>query len=382
MRYLIYGIALLLLFATIPTPSLAGALASAAGALFEATPYIIGGALLARLIGRDWLVAYLGCGCGHGPSGRSLPAALATYFVFGPVVAVLRLIAATFVACATHSHATRNCAHRHPHARSSIVDELATLVPSMLLAGLVLQLAPLAALQHTGIAVQLAVGAALGFVAAPCALGAVAIASALHTQAPTSCVAFLCVAGIADLRTWNTLSQRIGRGHDALANAILAVALAIVAYRAGDALVHPALAPFLGISSIVVLIWFIRERSARNPSARVAPAIMLAGALITAPAPTYTATETTLGNAFPNEPLRFTGVVVRDGATTALVRYAITCCRADATPVVVRLVGNVMYPARTWLAVDGKLVRSHNELRLAAQRIKAIAPPADPFVYR
>ena len=62
---------------------------------------------------------------------------------------------------------------------------------------------------------------------------------------------------------------------------------------------------------------------------------MLAGVMVAAPPPAYTMTETTLTDLFPGERLDFTGRLARNGDSAALVRYAITCCRADATPVAV-----------------------------------------------
>jgi uncharacterized membrane protein YcgQ (UPF0703/DUF1980 family) len=109
---------------------------------------------------------------------------------------------------------------------------------------------------------------------------------------------------------------------------------------------------------------------------------MLIGALAGAPPLQYSATETTLTDFFPGERLIFTGALSRDTSNDALVRYAITCCRADAAPVAVRLVRPLPYAAGTWLRVDGTLARSSGELRLRPQRIERIAPPADPFIYR
>ncbi|MGC1380703.1 MAG: hypothetical protein WA814_06725, partial [Candidatus Baltobacteraceae bacterium] len=60
--------------------SLRSALAASASALFEATPFVFAGVLLAHVHRRHGsAVAYLGCGCGNGPSARSLPAAAATW---------------------------------------------------------------------------------------------------------------------------------------------------------------------------------------------------------------------------------------------------------------------------------------------------------------
>ncbi|MGB8519230.1 MAG: hypothetical protein WCD38_03625, partial [Candidatus Tumulicola sp.] len=112
------------------------------------------------------------------------------------------------------------------------------------------------------------------------------------------------------------------------------------------------------------------------------PALMLAGALVAVPPPAYIATETTLAGAFPGERVTFTGTLVRQSHAAALVRYAITCCRADAAPVVVRLSKTPAFGAGTWLRADGNVAIVAGEPQLVARRIDRIAPPADPFTYR
>jgi len=81
---------------------------------------------------------------------------------------------------------------------------------------------------------------------------------------------------------------------------------------------------------------------------------MLAGALLGAPAPAYRETETTMTGLFAGEHLTFTGALVREGAHDAVVRYAVTCCRADAAPVVVRLTRRVAYANGSWFAWTGR----------------------------
>ena len=109
---------------------------------------------------------------------------------------------------------------------------------------------------------------------------------------------------------------------------------------------------------------------------------MLAGALLGAAPPQYRATETTLTDLFAGERLTFTGALARDGNASAVVRYAITCCRADAAPVAVRLDRSPPFPTGTWLRVAGSVENVNGELRLITTRIERIAPPTDPFIYR
>ncbi len=98
-RVALYGGATLAL-ATLSSPdTLRAALVASASTLFEATPFLLAGVLLASLLRRrSRAVAYLGCGCGSGPSARSLPAAAATWMLFGPLVAIARFAAAIVAA--------------------------------------------------------------------------------------------------------------------------------------------------------------------------------------------------------------------------------------------------------------------------------------------
>jgi hypothetical protein len=379
-RRVLYAAAVLAVAALSSPDTLRGALAASASALFEATPWALAGVVAAHLLRRHpHAFAYLGCGCGRGPSARSLPAAAATWLLFGPIVALLRLFAASAVAYALE----RN--HRctaHTQTPTHLLAELATLFPAALLAGASIQLFAGIDPARMGPLAQTIAGALLGFSAAPCGLGAVTLAGALHARAPLASAAFLCVAGILDLRALRIARSRNAPERDGFAYALLAAALGIVALRRGDALVHPAIAPALGFCAIVALAAAFRYRRCLTPAARLAPGLMLIGALAGAPPPQYSATETTLTALFPGERLAFTGALSRGGGNDALVRYAITCCRADAAPVAVRLEGALPYAAGTWLRVEGAIARVNGELRLHPQRVEEIAPPSDPFIYR
>lgn len=350
-------------------------LASAASACFEAAPYLAAGVLCARLCGGRLraLLPYAGCGCGRGPGARSIPAAVATALLFGPVVAGARVIAAALVARVGGTHP----AHEH----ASLLDELAHVGPSAVLAASVLIALPATHVAHLPLAVQALGGAAVGFTASPCALGAVAVAGALHTQAPAAAFGFLCVAGIADLRVWRARRAPHG-GDDAGAYLLVAIACAIVAWKHGAALVHPLLALPLAAVALYACIRACRTRGLPCTPARAVPACMLAAVVISAPAPQYGATETTLANAFAGERVDFSGALVRTNAGTALVRFAITCCRADAQPVAIALAQPPPFRSGCWLHGRGVLREVRGTLALAADTLVPIAPPADPFVYR
>jgi hypothetical protein len=356
------------------------ALAASASALFEATPFLFAGILLSCLLRRRChAVEYLGCGCGYGPSARSLPAAAAAWLVFGPLVAIARYLAALLVAWILRGRVAHRDGARDgaPH----LLGELAAVVPAAVLAGATTQLfAAFDSTRLTPIGDAL-LGVALGFTAAPCGLGAIALAGALRVHAAAAAVAFLCVAGIVDLRALNR-GPHPAAEHDAFGYVLLAAALGIVAWRRGDALVHPAFVPALACCAGAALLGAVAYRHRRFAAARVAPILMLVGSLVGAPPPQYHATETTLTDLFAGERLTFTGALVRDAGASAVVRYAITCCRADAAPIAVRLNRPPPYPAGTWLRVDGRIENVGGGLRLVPKVLERVAAPSDPFVYR
>ncbi len=379
----------LFVLAVLPAQAGRGVLATAAASLFEGTAFILAGTLLQVLVARvprlhrmtATSLAFLGCGCGTGASGRSLPAAASTALTFGPAVALARLAAALVVPRLCHPERQRAKSRDRHDDSVSPLNQLASLLPAALLGGFVLHAFGELRIESIHPVLQWLAGALFGFAAAPCALGAVALAASLHVRAPLAAIGLLSTSGIVDLHTF-AHARHADIRHDALAYAIASTALSIVAMHGGGALVHPRFVLPLALCAIACAALALVHRRASCSRARIAPALMLAGALISAPPPVYTATETTLADAFPGEHLMFTGQLVHGKSADAVVRYAITCCRADAAPVVIRLAQPLRYAAGTWLRVDGVIVRAGEELRLEAQRVQAIAPPADPFVYR
>ncbi|MGA8532492.1 MAG: hypothetical protein WB615_00125, partial [Candidatus Tumulicola sp.] len=149
--------------ATIASPdALRSALATSASALFEATPFFVAVIALARFVPSRQALAYLGCGCGTGPSARSLTATAVAWLVFGPVVAIGRFVAAIAVARLTASACSPTRLHEPPTA-PTLLDDLAAMLPAALLAGAVSQLAALVDLHRLAPIAQLLGGAALGF---------------------------------------------------------------------------------------------------------------------------------------------------------------------------------------------------------------------------
>ena len=229
-----------------------------------------------------------------------------------------------------------------------------------------------------------AAAAAVGtMIASPCALGAIGLASTLRSVSWSAALAVLCVSGIVDLRAVRRVRVEAG-GPDGFAYAILALASALVAYHHGGSLVHPHFTAALWGCAAFAGGCAVRYRGKIAARARTAPLLMVAGAIASAPQPFYAATQTTLADAFAGEPLSVEGVVERDAQQNlALVRFAITCCRADAQPVVVRLLHS--RPALrigSWAHADGTLMKQGDALVLDARRLLAIDPPTDPFIYR
>ncbi len=320
------------------------------------------------------MAPYLGCGCGSGPSARSLPAALAAWSAFGPAIALGRLAAAIAVDFAVRR---RRCDDPYD---SSALAQLRAVVPFAALGAIAAQCAGALFGDRRAPAADFGIGAIAAFVMAPCGIGAVALAASVRGVLPAASAGFLCVSGIIDARSWLHVRRRAGE-HDAVAYALAAIACALVAARGGAGMVHPKFAFALGACAITLTVLAYRHRADRCALLRIAPAIMVAGAVLTAPPPQYHATETSLSQAFAGERIDFTGEVTQSGKATTLVRYAITCCRADAAPIVVRF-SRAMPNLRGWAHAQGVLVTSAQGLALDARRVTAVPPPADPFVYR
>jgi hypothetical protein len=374
----VYAVAALLSAAVLPPAELQAVAATASSALFEAVPLLLAGALLGRLLPRG-ATAFAGCGCSPGPSARSIPAAVAVWLSFGPLVAAGRVVAGVVVAAsllALRRHApARACEH---HETSGILAELQALVPAALAAGIAQQFGAFAP-DHTALPLaQLAGGAAFGVLAAPCGLGTAALAASLHLRAPYLAAGLLCTAGIVDVRALTHTTHRIG--HDAFGYAMLALALAVAGIHRGAGLVHPAIGATLLPCAAIVAYLAVRFRGRSAPAMRLAPAIVAAGVFAGTAPPQYRVTETTGEDFFAGEHLGFTGELSQHDA---IVRYAITCCRADAAPVAIRLARPIPFAEATWLRAEGTVVVARDGTYvLEATDVRRVAPPPDPFIYR
>lgn len=366
------GLAILIAVAAIAPHEVRVASAGAVSVLLESLPFICLATILAAIVGRvaHTLVAYAGCGCGSGPSARSIPAALAAAAIFGAPVAAARVLLATIIARAER---------HHEETHGGLLDQLVDLAPTALLAAVVMQVVPMVPLHALHPLALWCAGAILGVAASPCALGGVALAASLHPSAPIAALGVLCTAGIVP-----GLRRRRANAptNDPLAYVLLALACGLIAARHGGSFVHPRMTIPLALCAVycALLAWRARARGARAPRWIAAAALVVV--IIGAPAPAYHATETTLADAFPGERVDFTGVAVTDRARSVLVRYAITCCRADAVPVTLVLDRDVARYEGRWLHARGTIEERGGMLRLHVAQLTEIAPPSDPFVYR
>jgi hypothetical protein len=348
--------------------------ATASSVLLECLPYLAATALLWGILGTRLrhAMAFAGCGCTRGPSARSIPGAVAVALLFGPLAALIRVTVASIVA-----HFLRR-SNAHDHGFSAL-SELAALAPAAGAASLLAAMLPNIVLHTHSRLAAIGIGMLLGTFATPCALGNAAVAASLRAQMPVAAAAYLCIAGIIDMNVWFRRATTFVR-HDAFAYVVLAGACALAARSSG--LVHPRIAIALVPSAAFFLACAWRYRSEHDARLRALPLALVGALVIGAPAPVYTATETTLSEIFPGERIDFTGVVVPSRTGTALVRYAITCCRADARPVAIRLSRALPVPARSWVHARGVIARRGDELVLDARSAQLAAPPADPYVYR
>lgn len=369
-----YAACIVAIVAIVPAEVVRSVLAGAASALFEALPFVVLTAGLRRLL-PPAAVAFAGCGCTPGPSARSVPAAVAMWFSFGPVVALARLVAACAVGTITDARIRRAGDGGHSHG-SNLLAELSALVPAAVAAGL-LQCLGSWEPQHVAPWLQCIGGALAGAIAAPCGLAIAALAAALHPHAPAAAAGLLCTAGIVNLRSF--ARARNAAENDALGLAVLAVASIALGLHRGAGFVRPAFGVALLPCAAIAAVATVRFRKQRADALRIAPLIMLAGAFAGSPLPPYLATETTMAGLFAGERLSFTGTVSN---RAVVVRYAITCCRADAMPVAVRCTRTLPFADSTWVRVDGTIVERNGALLLAVSGVQRIAAPTDPFVYR
>ena len=409
--------------AALAPATLHATLAGTAGVLFEIAPFVLGVALLQAAItsrrlaalGSRWpapltgkwasaVVALAGCGCVAGPFGGALsPAAAGLCWVaFGPLVAIARLVVALGLAAWTWR--TRDPEHL---PTPDPLRDLNAALPGAAAGTLV---AALLAAHPAGFGAWPLAGG-LGLLAGwlmPCTSGAIALAAALRHVLPAASAGILLSAGLmprqrldalrlgdgkaaAHVRCATESDQRSGCGGSAgsgpstshLALGGVGLACAWLVARGGAGFVHPRLVPLVAAGCVLALARLPFARRIRSASAALTvPAILLAALVFGSPIPSTFADATTLDGAYAGERVIFIGTAMRRNGATVLVRYAITCCRADAMPVALRLDRGLDVANGRWVRADGRLRTTASGLVLQAAATQEIAAPRDPFVYR
>ncbi len=366
-----------------------GALAAAAGSAFEAAPFLLFANVLTPVLGPRLgpLATLGGCGCTRGslPGALALPAIALCALSFGLVPTIARTVVALGVA------ARLDCGRAQPaEAAADLFADLEIIGACAFLASMVTAALHAAALVIPAPIAFLA-GVGLGLLA-PCATAGIAIAAAFAHSSPLIASGVLCSAGLqirsltkspGSMLRKTPLGRRPER--DArFATAVLACALGCIALRGPSGLVTPRLLGPIAIAALVAVLTLPRARSRARTNALV-PLLMLGSLVVVPRPPVYRADATRLDDAFPGERLSFIGVAnTAPGSHSTLTRYAITCCRLDATPVSVRLDRRLDGSLEgRWIAANGTLINSGVAgLELRPEQIHVIGEPADPFLYR
>ena len=364
-----------------PPAALHAALASAAGMLFEAAPFVLAAEVLPRRLAG--LVANAGCGCR--PNGRAgAPTLVATalcWFAFGPWIALGRL--ATRVALLRRRRAHHIARVGPRSVASDPFAVLGALIVPTFLASLAAQAldAHASALQSAWQPLVAVLGVALGAIV-PCETAGIAIAAALAHPLPAAAGGMLLSVGLVGIRPWfdGAIRSPADRGA-AFASLTLGCALAAIAWRGPAGLVNPRLLPFEAVGAALAVAGSRHRRTAWSGAGWIGAGLScaLAGGFAV---PAGIASETTLAAAYPGQHIEFTGAAYRTGTVTTVQRFAITCCRLDAAPVAIRLTRRLDVTDGRWVALTGRVVLRDAALLVDPERLQRVAVPADPFVYR
>lgn len=369
----------LALIAIVPPVSLAGALAAAAGTLFEALPFVVGAALLPRVRVLKFLPS-LACGCGGVlPAALALPALALTWISFGPVVAVARTAVALSV---VFIRLRRPSAPRLAAAdERDPLAELTTLALASGSASLVAELIRAhVVLAHSlvGAAASLSLGAFIGIIA-PCATSGIGAAIALRAADPWATFGLLATSGIFSLHT-----PRIAAPHvrDArFAFGLLGFACLMVWSCGTHGFLNPRFALVLPTGALAASIAAIRRTPTRSIVSFAAPAMVL-GALVLGSPPPLDSTATVPVDLYPGRSVTFMGRIARsDSSSTTLVRSAILCCRADAEQLSLTLDRRLDAKVGAWVDVRGIAATRARNLILRVERARVVTPPKDPYLY-
>lgn len=369
----------LALIASVPPVSLAGALAAAAGTVFEALPFVVGAALLPRVRLLKFLPS-LACGCGGVlPAALAFPALALTWISFGPAVAIARAAAALivgFVRLRRPSAPRLEAAvERDPLAELTtlaLASGSASLVAEFIRANVVLAHGPV------GAAASLSLGAFVGLIA-PCATTGIGAALALRAADPWAAFGLLATSGIFSLRAPPIAAPRVRDARFAFA--LLGFACLMLWACGTRGFLNPRFALVLPSGALVASIAAIRRSPTRSIASFAAPAMVLSALVLGSPPP-LDSTSTVPVDLYPGRSVAFTGRIARsNSSTTTLVRSAILCCRADAQQLSLTLERRLDAKPGTWVDVRGVALARNRRLVLRVDHIRVVTPPEDPYVY-
>lgn len=402
-RPALIGALAILVFASLPPASTFGALAAAAGTILEATPFIVGAALLPRVALFRFLPS-LACGCGGAlPSALALPAIALTWLAFGPAVAIARIVAALSVWLVTRlpraarsvgRHRETTLAHGGDRGSSQTqadaeapdpLADLATLGVASFVAALFSELLRSHQIPLQGpasIGVSFTLGCFAGAIA-PCATAGVGAAMALRTADPAAAFGLLATSGLFRFR----LRIRKGPNRDDgtlardahFAFAGLAAIGLWLSIHGTQGLLNPRLA-VLVVAGCALCAWSaLRGRRTSSRIPMLAPAVLAIALIVGSPPPAESA-ATIPFDLYPGRAVAFVGHVAKD-RPDRLVRSAILCCRADAQTLSLTLDRRLAAGAGTWVSVRGIAIVKDGAFVLRTDTVRAVAPPADPYLY-
>ena len=373
--------------AAVPPAVLHAALAAAAGTLFEAAPFVLAMTLVRTAWARR-LSVLLGCGCGSraGPAALSLPATGLCWLTFGPGVALARFGAALLLEVSGAFGRPQRDGRRH--GIEDPMAELTTIGAAAFALGVVT-----AVLQSgfrlpwdvaAGIATPLEViaGVAAGWLA-PCSTAAIAMAAMLRGPAPFAAAGMLATAGLIPVlpRGRHNATAPNAVQSSSASMALVGLACFVLAVRGGAGFVHPRLVPLLWFGVAVAALVSPRRPVTQSRYAVAVPAAMIASLVLGSPLPSAQAVTSTLDDVYPGEPIAFTGATLDRPGTTALVRYAITCCRADATAIIVPVDRSLPVAPNSWVALRGTIAYGATGAYVRVRSWHNVPRPSDPYLY-
>ena len=399
--------ALALLVLALPPAAAHGALAAAAGSLFEALPFVLAGTLLpTRLAFAGPLMA---CGCGGRlPGALSLPALGLCWVSFGPAVTVMRTAAALLMtladaggrvgtgrwavvgrwaAVARWAGLRPPCAageRLDPFSESERPDPLAELggIGVAGFAGSLVALALPATVHGLWPPIAFLAGAVAGLLS-PCATAAITTAEGLRTASPAAAAGLLASAGVVSLRLMRSRHPRRAGNDPARRSAAAALALTLCAclwltFEGGAGFLNPRLRVLGPAGAAAAGLALVRDGRTALPAPLLLPLALLAALALGSPPPGEAVATLPLG-LYPGALIDFTGTI-RAGRR-AVARAAIVCCRADAHLLVLPLDTGLPWQPGTWVRVRGRIRAGPDSLHAADVRAQRVPPPRDPFVY-